>query len=150
MAFVEQRVMLLAVLTAVGLLLGACARSSPDQLGASAQDWQSEGRIQVMDGDTWVVGSALVAVPPQATVVGNPQVGSVVRLTGKRTADGALRADSVQVVQDAVQPTARPTPAPTPVPVRQATVRPAIQTPRAPGPPAQAPGKRGREEDRDD
>jgi hypothetical protein len=142
---------LMAVLVVLAFS-SACARASQDQPGSSAQDWQTEGEIQVMDGQIWVVGAHLVTVPPQASITGKPAVGVAVRLSGKRTAAGELRADRVQVVDSPAEATPRPTsaaaPAATPAPVPQPTARPAdIRSPVAPAAPARpAEQRRGNED----
>ena len=93
----------LAGTVAAAALVAACSTS--DQAG---QTWQTEEPLRAIDGQTWVVGSHLVTVPPEATVKGRPSVGSTVNVSGHRTARGELMIDAVEVV-----PSAAPTPAPT-------------------------------------
>src|ERR1051326_635134 len=79
---------LLAVVVAVG-----CANQS----GAT---WQTEAPLEAIDGQTWVAGAHLVSVASTAAIDGDPAVGSMVRLTGRRA--------------PRVAPTSPPRPAPRP------------------------------------
>lgn len=72
---------------------------------------QTQGTIQAIDGNTWVVGQDLVTLAPNATVVGAPIVGAIVQVGGTRATDGHLVADQATVIQPA-QPAAAPQPPP--------------------------------------
>lgn len=122
--------MVLALAVGLAWSVAACRTPNGDARGAG-QDWSTEGPLYAVDGQTWVVGDRLVSVPPETTVNGAPRVGVVVRLSGKRSATGALRADAVEVVTPTPQPAARPTapPAPAPTGVRQTRPTPAPQRP---------------------
>jgi hypothetical protein len=94
----------LALLAASLVMASACRR-------AAGQDWQLQDHIEVIDGQTWVVGSRLVTVAPSAAVDGQPAVGALVQLQGQRTAAGELVAEHVQVLADDAadeQPAAAP------------------------------------------
>jgi hypothetical protein len=134
----------LGVLAALALF-GACSRPA-------STEWQTQDRIQAIDGQTWVVGTHLVTVSPEAAAGGEPSVGSIVRLSGRRTDAGELLADHVEVVSRA-EPTPRPATTPTlrpPAPTLQPTTRPAVR-PAAPAAPARpSPRRREHEEGEDD
>jgi hypothetical protein len=81
----------------VALITGACG---PSNLAAN-RAWESEGVIQVMDGQTWVVGDRLITIAPGAEVAELPAVGARVRVIGSRTEHGKVLAERVQVLEPA-------------------------------------------------
>ncbi len=115
-----MRVFLVA--TCIALLAAACNSS------ASQNTWQSEGRVEAMDGQTWVVGSQLVTVASDASLDGNPAVGTTVRVSGWRRDNGEMVIDSVEVIVTSPTATAQPpaqTQARTAVPPKPAPAAPA-------------------------
>jgi hypothetical protein len=111
----------------------ACSglRHHPD---AQAGPWQVEAPVQVIDGPVWVVGTHVVTLAPEAAVAGNPSVGATVQVSGRRTENGELIIDHVQVVQDPA-PTTPSVQAEAPAPPASRQIEPSTEV-RAPAPAA--------------
>ena len=96
----------------------------------SSTPWQGEDQLNAADGQTWVVGSHLVTVPPDTA---QPKLGSTVRLSGQRTQRGELVIDSVEVLDTPaaqVQPTAKPIPRVQPTTLPRAPAPTPVKNPR--------------------
>ncbi len=112
----------------VGLVLAAASlvACSPAPRPTSGQQDASrtvDGRLQVVDGSTWIVESQLVVIPPETPVDGRPTVGARAHVVGSVGPAGEIVAREVQLLEAPVQqvrptatraPTARPTPPPDP------------------------------------
>ena len=107
------------------LVAAACARSSEG--AASRGPWEAEGRLQVMDGRTWVVGDRLVTLAANASIAGQPASGAVVKVAGEADASGQLMAQRVEVLQAAPPP-----PSPSPPPAATRAAPPTVRAPFAP------------------
>lgn len=85
-----------AILAVMIATLAACSRTSGPSTGELA--WQSQGPIRVLDGKVMVIGEQLVTLSPNAQVIGEPNVGAVVRAAGTETRTGRILAEQVEVI----------------------------------------------------
>ena len=109
-----MRLLALLLLT-WGLLTGCSAESSAA--------WQTQDSLEAVDGGTWVVGNHLVTVAPDASVSGTPAIGATVQVSGRRTGQGELVADHVEVLSAPAGPTRQPQVQPVPPPAQPAPAR---------------------------
>ncbi len=88
----------------IRLLSGQASATSPGQPpSAPADQFSGSGRIRGLNGDTWIIAGVPVTISGQTDLVGDPQVGDFVRVTGRILTEGAWMADEIAATTEAVE-----------------------------------------------
>ncbi len=75
---------------AIGIIMEARAAATPVPISIT-------DRLNSMDGATWIVGRWVVTITGDTTIEGNPQVGEMVEVNGRRKSDSELTANTISV-----------------------------------------------------
>jgi len=88
--------------TQVDLLPGQAVTSAPGEvLNAPAYQFFVQGKVDSIQGNSWIVSGVGFNVTPQTEISGNPQEGNLVSVQGRILKSGVWVADQIELADDA-------------------------------------------------